>query len=1553
MKPILQVFLILSSVSVLLRAQDGEAVPKRSLVQWETRQLLSEFYTEGASTGDLNRDGHLDVVSGPFAWWGPAFSERVEIYSAKRFDPKVYSDNFFSFVHDINGDEWPDVLVIGFPGQASRWYENPRGEQGHWAAHVAMAQTDNESPAFTDITGDGRPEIVCSVNGTLGYAVPNSDAPTEPFQWHAISPAQAVGGRFTHGLGVGDVNGDGRMDLLEKERWWEQPASLQGDPMWKSHRFKLGTPGGAQMYAYDVDGDGDQDLLTSLAAHAYGLAWYEQIEGEGGKRQLEERLIMGDDPLQNPYGLAFSQMHAIALRDIDGDGLKDLITGKRYWAHGGKDPGGNDPAVLYWFRTVRDGAGGVDFVPYQIHEHSGVGTEVEVADVNADGLLDIVIGNKKGVWLHVQKRVEVDEESWKEAQPLKAFIDGIKPMTEYAAGYPADEAAKAMTLPEGFQATLLAGEPELRQPVTFCFDDRGRLWVAEAHNYPFPAKEGEAGKDQILIFEDTDHDGSFETRKVFAEGLSLVSGMEVGFGGVWVGAAPYFLFIPDRDGDDVPDGEPEILLDGWGLHDTHETLNSFSWGPDGWLYGLQGVFTHSWVGKPGTPKEDRDFLNCAVWRYHPVRHEFEIFSTGTSNPWGLDFDEYGQAFISACVIPHLWHMIQGAYYERQGGQHQREHLYELLGTIARHRHFAGNVAEHAHWGHTPRADIIGGETFARGGGHAHCGLTIYRGDAFPKSYDGALLMFNLHGHRINWDRVRPSVSGSNYVGEWAPDFLFANDHWFVGTHLDYGPDGALYFSDWHDDTTCHRQSDLEWDRTNGRLFRVHHGEYTPVQVNLGEALDEQLVACQLHNNEWYARVARRVLQERVQERAIGSEAVDALWGLAMAHREVPVRLRALWTLHGIGEAGDRLPSLLESHHPEQVRAWTVRLLGEQPDQLGDELVGQLLELAASDRSALVRRHLASLLQRLPSSRAWPLVEALARRAEDATDDVNPLILWYGLEPLVVEDPGRGLALAKETAIPKLRSFILRRVAAIPGGYDKVLAVIDDAGTAAIVVRALAQQLDNETKATMPESWPRIYDLLIVDAKPDLKRDLMGLAGKFGDERVFPAFREWLGSQNQSEDLRRVALNALMDSEDDGVLQVLMGLVPSKEDPLREEVIHALGRFDKVEARALLLEYYTSFSTSERQAAIGALTRYPAAAHSLLLAIGEGMVPRGDLPVVSARQIRQFGLPRLDEALTQHWGAFSESAGDKAEAMEKWKAALGREVLAKANLSNGRRVYNQTCYACHTLFGQGVPIGPDITGANRADLAYVLENILDPSSVVPLDYQLSVFTLKDGGVASGMVRQESETAFTVALPGGTETRVAKEAIKDRQTLPQSFMPEGLLDALSAEDARDLIGYLQSEKQVRLAEEGEVLLEGERLEVLEKTGSTTNQGMGSFSEDRWSGDTQLWWTGARPGDRLVLGFELPEAGKYRLAGVFTKAVDYGKLRLALNGQEDILVPEIDCYEAGRVVTTGEVALGERELTAGQHRLVVDVLGKHPEAAEGYMFGLDYILLVPVKE
>lgn len=385
--------------------------PAAPSLAWETQQLTPEFHAEGAGVGDFNKDGSPDVVYGP--WWfaGPGFAEAHRIYEPKKFEPRGYSKNFVAYAPDVNGDGWDDVLVLGFPGDESYWFENPKGGTADWKRHVALKVTDNESPSWLDLTGDGKPEIVCSSGGFFGYASPGED-PTALWEFTSIS-TKTAGGRFTHGLGAGDVNGDGRQDLLEKNGWWEQPADSRTQPVWTFHAVPFAAEsGGSQMFACDFDGDGDNDVFTSLAAHGYGLAWWEQTKGTDGVVNFTQHLLMPTDPKVQSKGPIYSQTHAVDLADINGDGVKDIVTGKRYWAHApkpdgsGGDPGVNDPAVLYWYEVKRGGtSGAAEFIPHQIHADSGVGTQVMIAEMNGKAPPEIIVGNKKGAFVHKAKAV--------------------------------------------------------------------------------------------------------------------------------------------------------------------------------------------------------------------------------------------------------------------------------------------------------------------------------------------------------------------------------------------------------------------------------------------------------------------------------------------------------------------------------------------------------------------------------------------------------------------------------------------------------------------------------------------------------------------------------------------------------------------------------------------------------------------------------------------------------------------------------------------------------------------------------------------------------------------------------------------------------------------------------------------------------------------------------------------------------------------------------------------------------------------------------------------
>jgi len=1252
-------------------------------------QLSEHFWSEGATFADINKDGKNDIISGPYWYEGPDFKVKHEYYPAtQKFKTKkadgteveypgfegglgtknTYSDNFFAYTYDLNGDGWPDILIYGFPGKDASWFENP-GKAGFdkpWKRHVVFDVVDNESPTWADIDGDGKPEIVCNSGGFFGYAKPGKD-PAEKWTFHPISP-KGNWQRFTHGLGVGDVNGDGKMDLLEAGGWWEQPASLEGDPVWKLHKYAFNV-GGSQMFAYDVNGDGRNDVITGLAAHGFGLVWYEQLaeKSDAGELQFKQHVIMNKEPQENKYGVKFSQLHAVELIDMDGDGLKDIVTGKRFWAHGPTgDADSGAPAVNYWFKLVRNADKTVDWVPYLMDGDSGVGTQLVVGDVNGDKLPDVVIGNKKGTFLLTHEVKKVSKAEWEAVQPKVMFdvkdgalapekvvprtgvtppqqqaqvalnpdiapggvlplgADGhalnldfekgdlsdwtatgdafskqpmagdvvnkrrndfvsnhagrywvgtyevtkdpgvgtltsatfkvthpwatflvagapyentrvdlidaatkkvifttagfegakfqqsnnatekmspvlvdlqpfqgkeifIKVVDEHQghwghinfddfkfyaskpdfgtqntaarkpvgagapiasakplapvddvkfAGLSPEDAAKEMTLPKGFKSFLFAGEPDVKQPIAFCLDDRARLWVVEGYDYPRKKPEGE-GTDRIVVFEDTNGDHKFDKRTVFIEGLNYATAIEYGFGGIFVGSAPNLLFIPVQEGDvPKPAGKPQIVLEGFAYQDTHETLNSFTWGPDGWLYGCHGVFTHSHVKVAGAPESERQFLNAGIWRYHPTKKKFEVFAEGTSNPWGIDFNEYGHAFIEACVIPHFWHIIEGARYQRQAGAHNPASIAEMQriapdyfkqdfskGSLRPQNPYIFDDikthGDHVHYvGATPHSG--NGRSDTAGGGHAHAGLMCYLGGTWPAEYQGKVFMNNIHGQRINMDI--PTRTGSGYVGKHGADFINFNDRWSQIINLKYDQDGSVYMIDWYDKQQCHVGTPEAHDRSNGRIFKVVYNDQKVTKVDLAKLSPDKLAQLQTSDNEWYARHARRILQERGQSKLANT----TLENIRDTSKNPIHQLRAVWTLHAIQRLAeqDHLKNL--RHKDDYIRAWAIQLACEETVPSG-AILKEFARMAREDSSAMVRLYLASALQRIPSAQRGEILEGLLAHAEDATDHNLPLMYWYATEPVVAEQPSVGLNLLAKSKIPLIREYIARRM----------------------------------------------------------------------------------------------------------------------------------------------------------------------------------------------------------------------------------------------------------------------------------------------------------------------------------------------------------------------------------------------------------------------------------------------------------------------------------------------------------------------------------------------
>lgn len=964
----------------------------------------------------------------------------------------------------------------------------------------------------------------------------------------------------------------------------------------------------------------------------------------------------------------------------------------------------------------------------------------------------------------------------------------------YPTPTPAERTVSQMFVPEGFQVEVIASEPELHQPVAFAWDERGRIWVAEAHSYPTKRPAGE-GLDQLVILSDNDGDGRFETRKIFARGLNLVSGFEVGYGGVWIGAAPELLFIPDANHDDVPDGPPQVLLDGFGFQDTHECLNSFLWGPDGWLYGIQGVFNLAHIGRPGSPDDQRQELRAGIWRYHPVRHSFEIFAHGGSNPWGLDYDEHGQLFMTHCRS--YWgrggttHVIQGGEFWNQANANYAPWIIpnpppdypqfrNFMLASARYDHGAGGAG-------APGSDAIYG-------GHSHVGTLIYQGDNWPTEYRGHLFTHNLHGHQINHQVNLREGSGFN-TAHGGRDMLFCTDPAYVAVDLQTGPDGAVYFIDWYDTQHCHNPNTERWDRSNGRLYRMSYAAtYHPVSVNLASMSDRELAGLLSHPNAWYSRTAQRLLTERAVRRgSVDPEAVQRVRLLATSGTTAALRLRGLWTCRAILPASELRWTNVLSDPDDFVRAWGIQLAAEDGSP-SPEVQASFQNLAIQDPSPVVRLYLASAAQRLSDASAWPLIEALASHAEDRTDRNLPPLLWTTIARRMPSGYSRALALARVTPLEVLTDWI-HWYAAVLGGesLQQSVASISDAKGDVLRRRLAGLWLAVEPQSSIvpPPAWAGLAPRLYASSDPKVIRYAQSLGAAFGDTTAFPALRVVLSNPSESAEQRAHALSVLGRTADPGSLEVFLGLL---SDPAwRIQAIRILSRFDSAKVSSTLLQQYSTFSSAERAAVLDAMTRRPTYALALLDAVSAGTIRRDQLTSLQMRQLEALRNPEINRRIAAFWGRTQPSPSEKLTQMATLQKAFDEAPLWAYDGRAGRQHFQKLCASCHVLGPDGNRIGPELTGSSANGIRYFLENIIDPDAVIGADFELLTVETKSGDLVSGLLIQETGSAVTLRTP--TEQRViGKEEIFRRDRSDRSLMPSGLLDSLNPREQIELLKFL---------------------------------------------------------------------------------------------------------------------------------------------------------------
>jgi putative membrane-bound dehydrogenase-like protein len=964
-----------------------------------------------------------------------------------------------------------------------------------------------------------------------------------------------------------------------------------------------------------------------------------------------------------------------------------------------------------------------------------------------------------------------------------------------AQGFSPEESVRRMKVADGFRVRLVAAEPVVRQPVTLEFDDRGRIWVIQYLQYPTPAglkpvqvdqylrtvydrvpeppPRGPKGADRISILEDPDGDGRYRKARDFVTGLNLASGMAVGHGGVFVVQPPYLLFYPDRNGDDVPDGDPEVLLTGFGLEDAHALANSIQWGPDGWLYGAQGSTVTAHV-------RGLEFQQ-GIWRYHPLTKAFELFAEGGGNTWGVDFDRHGNLIAGTnWGDKAMLHQVQGGYYIKGFGKHGPLH----------------NAHTYGYFDHVPYTGFRGG--------HVTCGGIVYQGGTFPDSFRDTYVAANPLANAVYWHVLERQ--GSSFQAHFGGELLLGNDTWFRPIDCLTGPDGAVYVADWYDKRINHVDPVDNWDRSNGRIYKIEPKEPRPLPgprpgrgPALGKLSSKELIGLLDHPDDWYVRTARRLLAERRDP-----SVVPELRQMVLDNKG-QLALEALWALYVSGGFDDAIAQRLFAHPNEDVRTWTVRLLGDA-SQVSPAVRDRLVALARTETSPVVRGQLACSSKRLPGPDCLAIVGELLRHDEDMSDPQIPLLLWWAVEDKTVSDREGVLGLldsAEAWHRPLVHRLLIERLGRryLDEGTDpgletcaRLLAAAPGRDEANLLVRGMEEALQGRKLAHVPAALERQLADLRTKEPNDLT--LTRLDVRLGRADAYERVLRLVADPKVGEGERAGLVDLLGQIGTTDCVPVLLRVLgEARGDALRGAVLSALQPFPDVRVTDAVLALYPRLSSALRGRAQTLLCGRPASALRFLGAVDSGRVAVKEVPLEQLQRMAHFKSEPIARLLEKHWGKVGPATpGEKISRIRSINLMLTR---GHGDPVNGRLLFQKNCATCHQLFGEGNKVGPDLTGADRKNREWLITQVVDPSSVIRQEYVAYNVTTTDGRSLTGLLAESTPQAVTLLDGKNERTVIARDKIEELTPSPVSLMPEKLLDPLDDQQICDLFSYLQGD------------------------------------------------------------------------------------------------------------------------------------------------------------
>jgi putative heme-binding domain-containing protein len=971
--------------------------------------------------------------------------------------------------------------------------------------------------------------------------------------------------------------------------------------------------------------------------------------------------------------------------------------------------------------------------------------------------------------------------------------------------------------PDDLALDLVLSEPDIHQPVFMNFDHRGRLWVVQYNQYPFPEglkitsidnhlraefdkvpappPDGVKGADKITFFEDTDGDGAYEKSTDAITGLNIATSVALGRGKIWVLSPPYLLAYPDADGDGMPNGSPAVHLRGFGLEDTHAVANSLHWGPDGWLYGAQGSTTTANISSSAS--KNVAFEGQAIWRYHPVSEVFEIFAEGGgNNAFHVEIDGKGRIYSGSNGTDRGPYYKQGGYYVKSWGKHG-----PLINPYA--------------FGYLPNMVLKGEKKRFT---HA---LVKYEGASLPARYHGAMLAINPLQNYVQLSRFKSVGSTFSNVDE--ERILETDDHWFRPVNVKVGPDGAVYLADWYDSRLSHVDPRDTWHRASGRIYRLRskHAEESLSPFDLSKYSSEQLIQLLSHPNKWFRQQALRQFADRND-----SAAVPQLLILLNANGDTPA-LEALWAIHLSGGFSDSTAITALHHHDPFVRMWAVRLLGDA-NKVSKRLSHELVRLAAGEPHPEVRSQIASSARRLPAADAMPVIKNLLTGHDDGNDPDIPLLIWWAIEAKSESDQRAVLSLFEDPQMWKVgivRTAILKRIMQryTMAGTQKnfaactrLLQLAPSTKDGRILISGLQEGLRGKDIRALPAD--------LVEALKPYHKEFAGgplaLALRQEQPEAVKQALSIIADRNAETGERLVYIRIMGETRQRTSVPVLLKIIEGSEPSgaIRHAALQALQHFDEAEIGRRVAEAYPNTLRADadvRSAALSLLASRVQWARQLITHVDlkkqtrkekedapeeiarRNFIDKDDVPTQIVRQLKLLYDPAIDEAVERLWPEVRLAASaEKSERITKVSKLLKE---GRGNVSAGRRLFEKTCGACHRLFKSGGDIGPDLTGYDRRNVNDLVMNTVDPNADIREGYVNYHVITTDGRTLAGTITARSSEAITLQPLGGEAIMLTTGQIREMKAQSTSLMPERLLDHLTDQQIRDIFAYIMKDNE----------------------------------------------------------------------------------------------------------------------------------------------------------